>query len=140
MAERRSNMQTTDLFTCTCLALALNRREAGILETLLSDDAVFVHSTKNQRLEGKEAILAFFRIWFHTLTISLEAGTTSFNAALAKVKEKNKEQCCLLVRQNVRGGTNRFLSLCLSCDGLINTIEFRLVVPDSLEELNIFPI
>lgn len=133
-------MQTTDLFTCTCLALALNRREAGILETLLSNEAEFVHSAEKQRLEGKEAILVFFRIWFHTLSISLEAGISSLNAELAKVKIEGKSQICLLIRQNVHGGTNRFLSICLSREGLIRSIEFRPCPPELVEELNIFPI
>jgi len=132
-------MQTTDLFNCTCLALALNRRDANILESLLSENALLIHSEENRRIEGKEAILVFFRIWFHTLSISLEAGISSLNAEIAKVKSKGKSQICLLVRQNVRGGTNRFLSICLCKDGMIGTIEFRSCKRSTVEELNIFP-
>ena len=132
-------MQTSDLFNCTCLALAFNRRDASILESLLSENAELIHSRENRRIEGKEAILVFFRIWFHTLGISLEAGISSLNAELAKVKIKGKFQLCLLVRQNVRGGTNRFLSLCLCKDGMICSIEFRSCKENTIEELNIFP-
>ena len=133
-------MQTTDLFNATCLALALNRRDAGILESLLSENAILIHSGENRRINGKEAILVFFRLWFLTLGIGLEAGVTSLNAELAKVSLKGKSQVCLLIRQNVRVGTKRFLGIFLSRDGLIDSIEFRFSLPDSLKELNIFPI
>jgi|GEM_PF-2041618 len=133
-------MYTCDLFTSTCLALALNRLDAGILESLLAENAVLIHSGANCRIEGKQAILAFFRIWLLTLSISMEAGLTSLNAELAKVSLKGKSQACLLIRQNVRGGTRRFLGIFLSRDGLIDSIEFSFSLPDSLEELNIFPV
>jgi hypothetical protein len=133
-------MQTNDLFTSTCLSLALNRRDAGILESLLAENAVLIHSGENRRIEGKEAILVFFRIWFHTLGVSLEAGISSLNTELARVKIKGKPQICLLVRQNVRGGTKRFLCLCLCRDGMIDSIEFRACKKNTIEELDIFPI
>ena len=140
MAGHGNNMQTTDLFTSTCLALAFNRRDAGILESLLSENAVLIHSGENRRIDGKEAILVFFRIWFYTLGLSLEAGVSSLNTELAKLRIKGKPQICLLVRQNVRGGTKRFLCLCLCRDGMIDSIELRACKKNTIEELNIFPI
>jgi hypothetical protein len=139
MAGHRSNMQNADLFTCTCLALALNRRDAGILETLFAEDAVFRHQEEKHQIDGKEAILVFFRIWFHNLNLSLEAGISSLNAELAKIRVSNESHLCLLIRQNVRGGSRRFLSLFLSQNGLISSLEFRSAVSEELEELHIFP-
>jgi hypothetical protein len=132
-------MQNADLFTYTCLALALNRRDAGILESLLSQNAVLIHSGENRRIEGKEAVLVFFRIWFQNLDLSLEAGISSLNAELAIIGVSKDSQLCLLVRQNIRGGNRRFLSLCFCRQGLICTLEFRSPVSETIEELNIFP-
>jgi hypothetical protein len=132
-------MQTSDLFTSTCLALALNRRDAGILESLLAENALLIHRGKNCRIDGKEAILVFFRIWFHNLDLSLHAGISSLNAELAKIRIPNDSQICLLIRQNVRGGGRRFLSISFCREGLIHSLEFRSAVSEELEELNIFP-
>jgi hypothetical protein len=132
-------MQNADLFTCTCLALALNRRDAGILETILAEDAVFRHHEDKHHIDGKDAILVFFRIWFHNLDLSLHAGISSLNAELAKIRIPNDSQICLLIRQNVRGGGRRFLSISFCREGLIHSLEFRSAVSEELEELNIFP-
>ncbi len=132
-------MQSSEIFPCTCLALALNRRDVSILETMLSEDAVFRNHEQNLQIEGKEAILAFCRIWFHTLNISLEAGSASFNAELAKIHLKGNFQICLLIRRNIRGATLRYLSICRTGDGLIRTIDLLAFQPGSIEELNIFP-
>ena len=70
MGLRRAHAQTADVTTRLIIDRfneAFNRHDADALAPLLTDDTVFEDTSPTpdgQRIEGKAAVLAFWRVWF----------------------------------------------------------------------------
>ena len=78
ISEQNSQMNaTTTRMVIDRFNEAFNRHDADALAPLLTDDTVFEDTSPapdGQRIEGKAAVLAFWRVWFaHNADASFEA-------------------------------------------------------------------
>lgn len=65
--EESSNFEATTRTTVHRFNQAFNRHDSAALSTLLTDDTVFENTSPppdGQRIEGKDAVVAFWREWF----------------------------------------------------------------------------